>query len=121
MIIGRLLDEDPTLNATTNTAEVRLADLRIRKGSSDALREAAQLLQSWQGKRRSPFPANRFEWELAQIRWGEASGRDDVVQEAARQALVLADAAAPFPRHPGVGVVHADARLIKWLRRLARL
>jgi hypothetical protein len=115
----RLLVEDPSLNATTQMAEVRLAELLTRDGSPESLREAGELLDAWQTTRHSPFPANHFQWELARARWGEAVGRPDVTREAARRALTFASAASPFSRHPGVGQVRAEPLVIKWLEARA--
>jgi hypothetical protein len=115
----RLLVEDPSLNATTGMAEVRLAELLTRKGTEESLREAGEFLEFWQTSRHSPFPVNHFRWELARARWGEAVGRRDVVRDASRHALALADAGSPFTRHPGVGLVHAEPHVMNWLQTKA--
>lgn len=110
----QLLAEDPTLNATSCMAEVRLAALLTRKGTAPALAEAWGLLEAWPS-RRMPFPANHFEWELARARWGEAAGRADVVRGAARHAIELVDARSPFSRHPTIGLVQIDPEVMEWL------
>lgn len=115
----QLLAEDPSLNATTQMAEVRLAELLTRKGTAESLGEAGELLDAWQRDRSSPFPVNHFHWELARARWGEAVSRPDVVRDSATQALAFASAESPFPRHPGVGVVHAEPDVLEWLRARA--
>ena len=115
----RLLVEDPSLNGTSQMAEVRLAELLTRNGSEESLHEAGELLEAWQTKRRSPFPVNHFQWELARTRWGEAVGRPDVTRDSARQALAFANAASPFPRHPGVGLVRAEPHVVDWLQARA--
>lgn len=112
-----LLDTNPTLNGTTQMVEVKLADLLIRTATPAALDEAGRLLGSWAANRHAPFPAQRFDWELIRARWGEVTGREDVMREAARQAVLLLSAPAPFSRHPGVGVVDADSKTVAWLRR----
>lgn len=115
----QLLDEDPTLNGTTGMAEVKLAALLTRKSSPAALDEAWRFLEIWRTDRHSPFPANHFRWAVARARWGEAAGQPDVTRDSARQALGFAERGAPFPRHPGVGVVNAQKQLIEWLRAQA--
>lgn len=100
-------------------AEVRLAELLTRKNTYESLREAGELLDAWQTTRRSPFPVNHFQWEVARVRWGEAIGRPEVARDSAKQALVFAEAESPFPRHPGAGIVRADPDLLNWLRRKA--
>lgn len=112
----QLLDEDPTLNGTTQMVEVKLAELLTRKATAAALEEAWTLLESWRTVRDSPFPANHFAWAVAWARWGEVACQPDVTRDSARQALGFAERGAPFPRHPGVGVVSADEPLLEWLR-----
>jgi tetratricopeptide (TPR) repeat protein len=112
----QLLSEDPSLNATTQMAEVRLAELLTRDGTVESLREAGELLDAWQSNRKSPFPINHFRRELARARWGEAIGKPDVVRDSARHALAFTDAKSPFPRHPDAGVVHAEPNELNWLR-----
>lgn len=112
----QLLEEDPTLNATSQMAEVKLAELLIRKGTPVALDEGWTLLEAWRTGRHSPFPANHFQWAVARARWGEAAGQPEVTRDSARQAVIFCEAGAPFARHPGVGVVKADKELLKWLR-----
>ena len=115
----QLLAEDPTLNATTNMAEVRLAALLTQRATPEALAEAHNLLLAWKARRGSPFPMDNFEWEITLARWGDAVRDPNVTRDASRRALALADAPAPFSRHPGVGRVRADADVIGWLRRKA--
>jgi hypothetical protein len=101
-------------------AEVRLAELLTRKGTAQSLGEAGEFLDAWQATRHSPFPVNHFQWELARARWGEAIGQPDVVRDSSKRAIALADRDTPFPRHPGVGVVHAERDAIKWLKARAK-
>lgn len=116
----QLLSEDPTLNATTQMAEVRLAELLTREGTARSLHEAEEFLEAWRTNRHSPLPVNHFQWEVARARWGEATGRADVTQNAAQQAIALAGRDSPFPRHPGAGVVRPDAKIMSWLKARAR-
>jgi hypothetical protein len=115
----QLLVEDPSLNATTQMAEVRLAELLTRKGTEESLVEAGEFLEAWQTKRHSPFPINHFQWELARARWGEAVGRPDVVRDSSKHAIALANEVSPFPRHPGVGLVRTERHVMNWLKARA--
>ena len=112
----QLLDEDPTLNATTQMVEVKLAELLTRNATPSALVEASTLLESWHTSRDSPFPANHFRWAVARARWAEAANRPDVMRDSACQALEHSESEAPFAHHPGVGVVAPDQQLLDWLR-----
>lgn len=112
----QLLEEDPTLNGTTNMVEVKLAELLTRSAAPESLAEAWDLLETWRTDRHSPFPANHFAWAVARARWGEAAGQVDVTRESARMALDFVEAGAPFTRHPGVGVVKTDKKTLRWLR-----
>lgn len=115
----QLLAEDPTLNATSQMTEVRLAELLTGRGTPAALAEAWALLERWRAERHSPFPANHFAWEVACARWGEAAGRSDIVRDSARRAIELSTAGSPFPRHPAAGVVRAERAVMEWLRSRA--
>ena len=114
-----LLAEDPSLNATTQMAEVQLAELLIRRNTTSSLTEAWEMLETWRTTRHSPFPVNHFQWEVARARWGEAAGREDITRDSATHAIALTTAGSPFTRHPGAGVVHADAHLMAWLHARA--
>jgi hypothetical protein len=50
---------------------------------------------------------------------GTSVGRPDVTRDSARQALAFANAASPFPRHPGVGLVRAEPHVVDWLQARA--
>lgn len=116
----QLLTEDPSLNATTGMAEVRLAELLIRQESDASLKDAGDLLDAWQANRHSPFPANHFHWQLVRARWGEAAGNAEITREAATRAIELSQARSPFPRHPTFGVVQSDAQVMTWLQARAK-
>ena len=113
----RLLTEHPTLNGTTATAEIALAELLIDKGDHE---EALELLNSFLERDTAQFPNVLFRWHLALIRIAEATGDRETVQRAARTALGLAGRGPVFPRHKTVGIVTADARTMKRLRKLAK-
>lgn len=115
----QLLEEDPSLNGTTVMAEVSLAELLVREGDPESLREAGELLKAWVTHRASPFPNARFQWEIALVRTATALGERSVARDAARRALQYAQSGAPFPRHPQLGLVYAEAQVMDWLRDVA--
>jgi hypothetical protein len=116
----RLLNENPSLNGTTHTQHIKLAELLIRRGDSQSIEEAATLLTQWAEVVHSPFPATHFRWNLALIAAGQAIGDRDTVRDAARRALDLAARGPVFPRHRTVGVVNSDAVTLKRLKKLAK-
>lgn len=116
----RLMAEHPTLDGTSHTVEISLAELLIDKGDRASLEEALDLLNSFLERGTSQFPSVLFRWHLALIRIAQATGERETVQRAARTALDLAGRGPVFPRHKTVGVVHADAKTLKRLRKLAK-
>jgi len=116
----RLLTEHPTLNGTTATAEISLAELLIEKADSASMNEALALLNSFLERNTAQFPNVLFRWHLALIRIAQATGEKETVRRAAKTALDLAGRGPVFSRHKTVGVVHADAVTLKRLRKLAK-
>lgn len=116
----RLLSEHPTLNGTTATVEIALAELEMAKGRRADTGEALALLDSFLERGTSQFPSVLFRWHLVLIRIAQATGEKETVQRAARTALDLADRGPVFPRHKTVGVVHTDAKTLRRLRKLAK-
>lgn len=116
----RLLADNPSLNSTTATQHIKLAELLIRRGDEQDLEEAAELLIQWPEVARSPFPSAHFRWNLAMIDLAEATGDLNTAPEAARRALDLADRGPVFPRHNTVGVVQAEHQDLERLKRLAK-
>lgn len=114
-----LLDRSPTLNGTSGMAEVSLAELLIERDNAADREEALKLLDL-PLRRGRMLPDQLFRWHVALARAASDMGDRETQQRAARTALRLArEAPPPFPRHPTVGVVHADAALIAWLDDLA--
>jgi len=116
----RLLAEFPTLNGTSHTVEISLAELLIDKGDRASMEEALALLNSFLERGTSQFPSVHFRLHLALIRIAQATGDKETLQRAARTALDLAGRGPVFPRHKTVGVVHADKATLKRLRKLAK-
>lgn len=116
----RLLAEYPTLNGTSHTVEISLAELLIGKGDRASMEEALALLNSFLERGTSQFPSVLFRWHLALISIAQATGEKETVQRAARTALDLASRGPVFPRHKDVGVVDADAKTLRRLRKLAK-
>ena len=115
-----LLAEHPTLNGTTATAEISLAELLVDKADPASMEEALAHLNSFLERGTSQFPSVLFRWHLALIRIAQATGEKETVRRAARTALDLAGRDPVFPRHKTVGVVHSDDRTLKRLRKLAK-
>lgn len=116
----RLLSEHPTLNGTTATVEIALAELEMEKGRRANTDEALTLLNSFLERERAQFPSVLFRWHLVLISIAQATGEKETAQRAARTALDLASRGPVFSRHKDVGVVHADARTLRKLRKLAK-
>lgn len=116
----RLLAGHPTLNGTSHTVEISLAELLIDKGDRASLEEALALLNSFLERGTSQFPSVLFRWHLALIRIAQATGEAETARRASRTALDLAGRDPVFPRHKTVGVVRADKRTLRRLRKLAR-
>lgn len=116
----RLLNEHSTLNGTTATVEIALAELEMAKGRWADTDEALSLLHSFLERGTSQFPDVLFRWHLVLIEVAQATGEKETVQRAASTALDLAGRGPVFYRHTTVGVVHADAPTLKRLRTLAK-
>lgn len=116
----RLLGEHPTLNGTTATAEVALAELEMAKGRRADTEEALTLLNAFLERGTSQFPNVLFRWHLVLIDIAQATGEKETMQRAARTAMDLAARDPVFPRHEDVGVVHTDSRIMRRLRKLAK-
>lgn len=116
---GDFLAEYPTLNATSHTVEISLAELLIDKGDRASMEEALALLNSFLERGTSQFPSVLFRWHLALIRIAQATDDEETVRRAARTALDLAGRGPVFPRHKTVGVVRPDKQTLKHLRKLA--
>jgi hypothetical protein len=116
----RLLVEYPTLNGTSHTVEISLAELLIDRGGRASIEEALALLNSFLERGTAQLPSVLFRWHLALIRIAQATGDEETLRRAARTALDLAGRAPVFARHQTVGVVHADTATVKRLRELAR-
>jgi len=96
------LADHPTLNGTTATAEVTLAELVIDKGDSASMAEALALLNSFLERRTSQFPSVLFRWHLALIAIAQVTREKETVRRAAKTALDLAGRGPVFPGHTGV-------------------
>lgn len=115
----RSMQGNDRLNGTTATQHIKIAELLVRRGRTEDLAEASDLLSQWPDKAQSPFPNAHFRWNLAVIELAEKTGDRSAAKEAACRALELADRGPVFPRHKTVGVVDVDRLTIKRLERLA--
>lgn len=110
----------PNQSGTSGTVEISLADLLLDTGNAEDRAEANALLNAWIERDGMKFDHVLFRWHLVLIRLAEAVGDDPTAQRAANAALTLAERSPQLPRHPDVGLVHADEATIKRLRKLAR-
>lgn len=119
-LLRRLLDLNPTLNNTSHMAEIRLAEILVRRGTPEALSEAREHLNSWDARDVGDFSVQLFDAAVARARWNEVAGDPAAASEWASCALELADVESPFPNAPGLAVRGLDAGLSEWLTDLAR-
>ena len=115
-IVQLLLKQDPKRAPAAAAAVVH----GLGNDSADVQEKALDLLNSFLERGTSQFPSVLFRWHLALIRIARATGERETVQRAARTALDLAGRGPVFPRHKTVGVVRADAKTLKRLRKLAK-
>jgi len=116
----RLLHEYPTLNGTSHTVEISLAELEMAKGRRADTDEALALLNAFLERGISQFPNVLFRWHLVLIDVAQATKKKATVKQAARTALDLAGRGPVFPRHKDVGVVRAEEKTLRRLRKLAK-
>jgi len=108
------------LSGTTACVHLSLAEILLDRGNRKSDEEAAELLSTWINGFSVPFPNAHFRFNLALIRAAQALGDKETIQRAARTALDLAARGPVYPRHGDVGVVDADAKTLRKLKRLAR-
>jgi tetratricopeptide (TPR) repeat protein len=102
-------------------AALRLPELLIEDGGDDERDEAVRLLDAITTSD-LVFASQRFRYAVARARLAHASGNKVEVRQYAGDALREAARDTPdFPRHPTVGLVHADRNVLKEMRKLARL
>lgn len=117
--LRRLIEVDPTLDGTSQMAEVHLAELLIHRGTAEALSEARELLDSWEARDAGDFPVQLFEAAVARAQWSEAAGQRSAASEWAARALTIAGVESPFKNAPGLAVRNLDDELSTWLTELA--
>jgi tetratricopeptide (TPR) repeat protein len=116
----RLIADYPTLSGTTACVHLSLAEVLLDRGDRVSVDEAAKHLSTWIDQFSVPFPNAHFRFNLALIRTAQALGDTQTVQRAARTAVDLASRGPVYPRHGDVGVVKADAKTLRRLRKLAK-
>ncbi len=119
-LFRRAIELNPRHSGTSGTEHIKLAQLLIDSGGKEKLEEAATLLSWWAENARSPFPSDHFAWHLARAKLAQALGDRESAKGSALRALELASSKPPFSRHPTVGLVHTDAKTLKWLKSQAR-
>lgn len=104
---------------TYGDAALRLPELLIEDGSDPAREEARQVLDAIPPDR-LVFASQRFRFAVARARLARAARDNVAARQCAENALREAERSAPdFPRHPTVGFVHADRKVLKEMRKLA--
>jgi hypothetical protein len=115
-----LLARNPSLNGTTHMVEISLAEVLIERDDDLSRREALELLQSARDRQRAGMFNNElFRWHVALAALSLQLGDIESQQGSARKALALVQLGPQLPRHPTVGVVHADRHTLGWLHALA--
>ncbi|WP_138983754.1 hypothetical protein [Brachybacterium paraconglomeratum] len=119
-LLRRVIEINPTMNGTSDMADVHLAQLLIRQGTPEALGEARELLDSWDARDAGVFPAQLFQAAVARARWNEAASRPAAAANWAARALEIAGVESPFESAPGLAVRELDDGLAAWLTELAK-
>jgi predicted Zn-dependent protease len=115
----RLLSEKPDLKATTGMVEVSLAEVLIERGDRANALAALRLLEAVFKRQKSWFNDQLYRWQLALAEIAQLIGEAETMQTAARTAIRLTREGPQLPRHPTVGVVHADDATLQWLQDAA--
>ena len=101
-------------------AALRLPETLIEQGNDDQRAEASRLLDAI-AEADLVFASQRFRYAVARARLAQASGYEAEAKAYAENALTEAARDTPdFPRHPTVGLVKADRKVLKEMRKLAR-
>jgi hypothetical protein len=109
----------PNQSGSTGSVEISLANLLLDTSRGPDRDEASALLDAWMNRDQLKFDHVLFRWHLTLIRLAEAIGDEETVRRAANTAITLAERGPQLPRHPGVGLVHADMATLERLRELA--
>jgi hypothetical protein len=109
-------------SGTSGLGQLAMAEVLTHLGGKSRLREAEELLSSVELRiRETPFFRNSvLRYLVARARLA-AKNRDEAAAMYARLALETADDNRPrLPRHPTIGIPHADAGLRRELDRIVR-
>lgn len=100
-------------------ARLRLPELLIEDGSDEARREAGELLDALPPVALT-FSSQRFRYAVARARLAHISGHQADARRYANDALDEAERVKPdFSRHPTVGRVTADPKVLREMNELA--
>jgi hypothetical protein len=100
-------------------SELALAEVIVRAEWEDRYPEALDLLEAAE-RAGLTFKVERWRWAIAHARIANRCGRGSEAQSFAAAALALLDDPSPdFPRHPDVGLIDADRKTVRELKRLA--
>lgn len=114
------IEEHPTLNGTSGSLRISAAEVLLSRRGSGDVEEAIAHLDSWTTEVSSQLSSEVFRWHLARIGAATNQGDSDTVQRSARAALELVDAPPQFRFHRDVGIVRADPKTLRRLRRWAK-
>lgn len=112
-----------SLQMTTGTQAIKLAEVLITRGGTSDLEEAAGLLERWAEGPDDPFAVNNFKWNMAVIHLAQAIGDQDAARKAARRGLDLLGVGPQFPAQgcsQKCKGVHANDETVKWLEEVAQ-
>ena len=111
----------PTRSYTSGAPDLSLAEVLIESGRPAALKEAGQLLDSEGLHQNLSWNSQVFRYLKARAELADRLGVEDEAHEYAERALEAARGDQPqLDRHPDVGRVVVDMKVLKRLRELAR-
>lgn len=116
------LQRDLTGGSIDTGASLALAEVIVKAGLREHYEEVPELLNAFISSRAGLFPSDQFRILVTEARLAERLDQSDVARRDAVRALeLLGENRAPFPRHPGVGLINADESTFRELERLADL
>lgn len=115
----QVLDRWPSLNGTSGTVEIKLAEVLAARTGAWSNDEVRELLDSYLARPALKFDKDLFRLHLVLIRLSIRAGDGDAARHAATAALELAGRGPRLPQHESVGVVSTDAETLRWLGDLA--
>jgi tetratricopeptide (TPR) repeat protein len=121
LMVPQVMDKNG--NGTTEIWPAKLASAIFFSGQHDKYTEAKQMVEQLFRQDREPlFNSSRFQCFLILARLSKALGGAQEARIYAEKALTLAGIKTPqFPRHPNIGIVQTDEKVLRELRELAQI